>query len=219
MEQRSIVEQSERDLGGAASILVRQRRDHADLQTIMLGYGDAKNGDERARAVDHLTDRALRHAFAEETVLFPAVRRLVPHRADELTGHIEGEHQEINQLLQRLRAMRPDDPGYDESARRAIALVRDDARNEEDRLLPALQAAAGTPVLLAIGIAWEVMRRAAPNLPHPRIPRRPWGNVAAGVPLAVTDRVERLGRVAAGAAGVAATLVAGASGRFGRRRT
>jgi hypothetical protein len=211
MTQRSIAQQDEQELGGQGSVLCRQRRDHAAIQEIMLAYADAHADPDRARAVDRLTDRALRHAFAEETVLFPAVRRYVPDRGEELTAHIEGEHQEVNELLAGLRTMRPGDPGYDGAVRRAITLIRDDARNEEDRLLPLLQAAAGPAALRSIGAAWETARLTAPNLPHPEIPRRPWGNVVAGIPLAVTDRLERLGRVgvtfAAGAVALVAVIV------------
>jgi hypothetical protein len=38
------------------------------------------------------------HAFAEETVLWPAVRRSVPD-GEELTARVEQEHQRINDLV------------------------------------------------------------------------------------------------------------------------
>ncbi|RJK98102.1 hemerythrin domain-containing protein [Vallicoccus soli] len=184
----------------------------------MLAYDRAGSPDARARVVSDLAERALRHAFAEETVLFPAYRKHLPAEGDRLTAHIEGEHQEINELLQDLQDADPAAPSYDARVRRLFALISDDARNEEDALLPRLQQVASEDELRAIGAAWEAARTASPTRPHPGIPRRPPGNALAGVALAASDRVEDLlegssRRQGTGLLGSAlAGVVAGAAG-------
>src|SRR3954453_16327688 len=135
----SVADQSERERGGRRSILSRQSRDHRDLQNLMVAYEYTSSPKRRAKIVDHLAERALRHAFAEETVLFPAYRKHLGDSGDELTAHIEGEHQEVYDLLVQLQSLKPSDLSYDATVRRAIAVIRDDARNEEDVLLPRLQ--------------------------------------------------------------------------------
>ncbi len=192
---RSVADQDEQERGGAGSILSRQSRDHAELHRLMRSYDAATDPDERRRVVSDLAERSLRHAFAEETVLFPAYRKHLPDDGDALTAHIEGEHQEINDLLERLQDADPRDPGWEPDVRRMFALITDDARNEEDVLLPRLQQVADVRELRAIGAAWETARRTSPTRPHPRISRRPPGNLLAGGPLAVYDRVKDAPRV------------------------
>lgn len=214
----SVAEQSEEERGGPDSILSRQSRDHADLDALMTAYDRTADAGERARIVAELADRALRHAFAEETVLFPAYRRYLGDD-EQLTAHIEGDHQFVNDALQQLQSADPADPDYDRTVRRTFEVIRHDAHDEEDDLLPRLQQVAGVEELRAIGGAWEVQRRVAPTRPHPDVPRRPPGNVLASLPLAVSDRAKdvvtgtsrlaaaRRGRVALAGALVGAVLL------------
>ncbi|WP_432485369.1 hemerythrin domain-containing protein [Kineococcus esterisolvens] len=207
---RSVADQSEDERGGPGSILSRQSRDHADLDALMRAYDAEPDADARGRVVAELAERALRHAFAEETVLFPAYRQHLPEQGEELTAHIEGDHQQVNDLLEELQDADPRSPDYDALVRRAFEVIRHDAHDEEDDLLPRLQQVASAEELRAIGAAWEVQRRTAPTRPHPRVPRRPPGNALAAVPLAVTDRVQDAAEHLAGARGARRAAAAGA---------
>lgn len=188
---RSIAQQTTSQLGGEASVLSRQRRDHAELERLMELYtsADAPAPDRQAvlRDVFQLT---FSHAFAEETVLWPALRRLAPD-GEELTSHVEQEHQQINGLATEIQSTDPDDPRHDQLVMEAFALIRQDIRDEEDVLLPRLQEAVSNDAtrLRRLGTAWEVVRRTAPTRPHPAVSRRPPGNALAGVPLSATDRL------------------------------
>lgn len=187
---RSVAQQSEAERGGERSILSRQSADHRDLQDLMLAHEGATDPARRSALLAELADRALRHAFAEETVLFPAYRQYLPHTADVVTAHIEGEHQAVNDSLKRLQDIDPQDPAYSELVSSTFAVIRDDARNEEDVLLPQLQQVLTEDALRALGDAWEVARRTSPTRPHPKISRRPPGNLLAAPFLAVSDRVK-----------------------------
>jgi hemerythrin superfamily protein len=210
---RSAADQTEQQRGGARSILSRQSDDHAALHRLMLDYEDGTDPAARGRIVAELAERALRHAFAEETVLFPAYRKHLPDHADELTAHIEGEHQQINELLEQLQGADPSADDYDARVRRACELITSDAREEEDVLLPRLQQVVDDQELCRIGDAWETARTVSPTRPHPRIFRRPPGNLLAAGPLAVWDRLrDGLDRLPSPARTVAAGLVAGAAG-------
>jgi hemerythrin superfamily protein len=187
---RSVAQQSEGERGGDRSIRSRQSADHRDLQDLMLAHEAATDPARRATLLAELSDRALRHAFAEETVLFPAYRQYLPNSGDVVTAHIESEHQAVNDSLKRLQDTDPADPAYSELVGSTFELIRDDARNEEDLLLPQLQQVLDEDGLRALGDAWEVARRTSPTRPHPKITRRPPGNVLAGPFLAVSDRVK-----------------------------
>jgi hypothetical protein len=127
------------------------------------------------------------HAFAEEAVLWPALRRALPD-GEALTLRIEQEHQEICELVAELDRSRPGDPGRGDLLERVIGLLRQDVRDEEEVVLPRLQVALDAPALRRLGRSWELVRRTAPTRPHPVVSRRPPGNVLAALPLTVVDR-------------------------------
>lgn len=189
-ELTSVADQTEEQRGGPASILSRQSADHADLDALMHAYEAEADADARGRVVAELSERALRHAFAEETVLFPAYRRHLPGDHDDLTAHIQGDHQQVNEMLVDLQRADPRSPGYDAQVRRMFEVIRHDAHDEEDGLLPRLQQVVGVEELQAIGGAWEAARLGSPTRPHPKVSRTPPGNVVAGAGLALSDRVK-----------------------------
>ncbi|MEU6885984.1 hemerythrin domain-containing protein [Streptomyces viridosporus] len=187
----SISRQSPAELGGPGSILLRQRRDHAELDRLMNAFPAAgADGPLRDRLWRDFVQLVFSHAFAEETVLWPVLRRLSPD-GEELTGRVEEEHQAINDLLARVEKDK-DDPRREALIEEAFRLVREDIRDEEDVLLPRLRAALDDRQLRRVGAAWEAVRMAAPTHPHPAVSRRPPGNALAGVPLSGFDRLRDL---------------------------
>ncbi|MCB5177976.1 hemerythrin domain-containing protein [Streptomyces antimicrobicus] len=187
---RSIAQQSVDELGGQSSVLARQRRDHEELDRLMHRYASGGlHAAERQKTLKEIFQLTFSHAFAEETVLWPALRRLAPDGA-ELTARVEEEHQQINELATRIESTEPDDPRHDELTADAFALIRQDIREEEDVLLPRLQEVLGHDGarLRRLGTTWETVRRTAPTRPHPGVSRRPPGNALAGVPLSAVDR-------------------------------
>ncbi|WP_010468220.1 hemerythrin domain-containing protein [Streptomyces somaliensis] len=189
---RPIAEQTVEELGGEGSVLARQRRDHAELDRLMARYESGREPrGERQRTLRDIVQLTFSHAFAEETVLWPVLRRLAPD-GEKLTGRVEDEHQRINDLVTEMERVGPDDPRHDELAAEAFALIRQDIRDEEDLLLPRLQESLDTARLRRLGSAWEAVRRTAPTRPHPAVPRRPPANALLGVPLSALDRVRDL---------------------------
>jgi hypothetical protein len=77
------------------------------------------------------------HAYAEETVVWPVIRRVLPD-GDALTLRVEREHQEINELVARIDA-EPAGTARDTLIAQVAGLLRQDARDEEDVLLPRLR--------------------------------------------------------------------------------
>jgi hypothetical protein len=69
-----------------------------------------------------------------------------------------------------------------------VELLRQDVRDEEDELLPRLQARLSTMQLRLLGIAWEAVRQLAPTRAHPVVARRPMGNILSALPLSLIDR-------------------------------
>lgn len=179
-----------KQLGGRLSILWRQKQDHVRLDRLLNDLESTFDPVARARTLQQLARLVFPHAFAEEAVLWPVVRRVVPD-GEDLTAEVEMEHQEVNELWRQLETQhRSGDFDADalERQSRLAAVLRDDVRDEEDRILPQLHDALGVARLRLLGVVWEAVRRTAPTRPHPVVSRRPPGNALAALPLTVLDR-------------------------------
>jgi len=183
----SLAEQNEQDLGRRLSVLTRQKRDHVKLDRLLseLAASDLAHQDRVLRRIYRLV---FPHAFAEEAVLWPVVRRVLPD-GPEITLQVEREHQEVNELVTALESMPLEDPARATTLSRLVEVLREDVRDEEDVLLPRLQAAVPEARLAQLGVAWELVRRVSPTRAHPVVARRPPGNSLAAVPLSVIDRL------------------------------
>ncbi len=210
----SIAEQEAAALGGRRSILCRQRRDHAELDAMMDRYRSGGMTDtERDALWLDIVRLVFSHAFAEETVLWPILRRVHP-AGEELTEQVEQEHQAINELIARAERT-PDDPRRVEWIEEAFVLISQDIRDEEDELLPCLRDAFRDRGLRSIGAAWEAVRATAPTRPHPAVSRRPPGNALSGVPLSMLDRLRNPSPPASPPARRATLLLAGMAAAAG----
>jgi hemerythrin superfamily protein len=183
---KSLAEQTTTELGGRRSILARQKSEHVQLDRL-LGELQSAPRTEQEGVLQRINRLVFPHAFAEEAVLWPELRRTLPD-GEQLTMQVEMEHQEVNELVTAL-----EDPDLDELERgqvigRLVEVLREDVRDEEDVLLPRLQDSVDPRRLRQLGVQWEIVRRTAPTRPHPVVSRRPPGNAIAALPLTVLDR-------------------------------
>jgi Hemerythrin HHE cation binding domain len=185
----TIAHQSVEQLGGESSILAKQRADHARLDRLMdrARATRAAGGREHAVALRAVARLVFTHAFAEESVLFPAARRVLPD-GDPRTLHIETAHQQVNELVTRLDASSANAPDHAALLERTFTVLDEDVRSEEDELLPRMQQLLSPRQLRALGRRWELVRRIAPTRPHPLVSRRPPGQALSALPLTVLDR-------------------------------
>lgn len=185
----SIADQDLAQLGGRTSILSRQRADHARLDRLMDRSRETgeRGGTAHAVALRALARLVFTHAFAEEAVLFPAARRVLPE-GDPLTLRIERDHQEVDELVARLDGSCSTDPEHRSLMEQTFAVLDHDVRTEEDELLPRLQELLPPWRLRLLGLQWEVVRRISPTRPHPVVSRRPPGQTLSALPLTVLDR-------------------------------
>jgi hemerythrin superfamily protein len=184
---RSVAEQTDQELGGGMSVLVRQKHDHVHLNDLLERL-ETSVGNEQGRVLQDIYRLVFPHAFAEESVLWPVMRRVLPDGHD-LTLEVELEHQEVNELVTELERVKLGEPRRAEILTRLVAVLREDVRDEEDVLFPRLQGVLGRRQLQGLGLAWEGVRRVAPTRAHPIVARRPPGNVVAALPLTVIDRL------------------------------
>jgi hemerythrin superfamily protein len=214
---KSLAEQSLNELGGRLSVLSRQKSDHIKLDKLLHRLEEVEPS-EQPPVLLQIYGLVFPHAFAEETVLWPTIRRLLPE-GHELTLRVEQEHQAINELVTRLELLEPCSIQRQQLLNQIVRLLQEDVRDEEDELLPRLQVKLSATQLRLLGIAWEAVQLIAPTRAHPIVSRRPPGNVLAALPLSILDRsrdgVDRLLHGGAGAAAAPlkalSSMLAGAS--------
>jgi hypothetical protein len=187
---RSIADQTVEELGGTGSVLVRQRRDHIELDRLLQEL-DGAAGPRQEEILQRVNRLVFPHAFAEETVLWPVFRRVL-HDGDALTLLVEQEHQEVNELVTALERDGLEHPQRSARLARLAEVLREDVRDEEDVLLPRLQEVLDAAELRRVGRQWEIARRVSPTRPHPTVSRRPPGNALSGLPLTLLDRTRDL---------------------------
>src|SRR3954447_7753546 len=142
----SIAHRTDAELGGRSSVLARQRRDHEELDRLLARLRST-TGPEQDEVLTRIARLVFPHAFAEEAVLWPAVRSALPD-GEALTLRIEQEHQEVNELWAALeRTPRTD------LLDRLVQVLQADVRDEEDVLLPRLRQALDGARLRRLGIA------------------------------------------------------------------
>lgn len=183
---KSVADQSVAELGGRFSVLARQKNDHVTLNRLLERLG-ATPPDEQDVILLDIYRLVFPHAFAEESVLWPVMRRTLPD-GEELTLQVEREHQEVNELVTRLEHLDAFTADRQPALNRLVDVLREDVRDEEDELFPRLQTRISVAHLRLLGLAWEVVRRIAPTRAHPVVARRPPGNVVAALPLSILDR-------------------------------
>jgi hemerythrin superfamily protein len=155
----TIADQTLAELDGRTSILARQRADHARLDRLMARARATTDAGGLAHqvAVRRVARLVFTHAFAEEAVLFPAARRVLPE-GDPLTLRIETDHQEVDELVTRLDRSSPNHADHRELLERTFAVLDHDVRTEEDELLPRLQQLLSPAQLRLIAWQWELGR-------------------------------------------------------------
>lgn len=191
----SLADQDEAQLGGPSSVLVRQKREHIRLDRL-LDELHATIGVEQDRVLISIYRLVFPHAFAEESVLWPVIRRVLPD-GEALTRQVEEERQEVNELFTRLDGEHLDPAERRRLVDRLVTVLREDVRDEEDALLPGLQEQLSVRQLRRLGVARELVRRTAPTRAHPVVSRRPPGNALAALPLTLFDNPRDLCEVAA----------------------
>jgi hypothetical protein len=183
---KSLAHQSDAELGGPWSVLVRQQRDHTTVDRLLEDVLAASAPDHSA-ALRSAARAVFPHAFADEVVLWPELCRVLPE-GRELTMRVELQHREVNDLWLHLEGGEPTRQERERIVERVVTVVRDVIRDQDEVLLPRLQESVDVARLRRLGMAWEVVRRTAPTRPRSLGTRGPAGSALAALPLSVLDR-------------------------------
>src|SRR3954453_23556948 len=125
---RSIAHRTVEEIVGPTSVLFRQPNDHVELDRLLREL-DGTTGTEQDGVLRRIDRLVFSHAFAEETVLWPVIRRVLPD-GEALTLQVEEEHQEVNELVAELETLGHDAPRRPERLARLVTVLQEDVRDE-----------------------------------------------------------------------------------------
>jgi len=173
-------------------ILTQDHREVEAMFTELEALGGATQGAEaerRRELVDQVTIELVRHAVAEEVVVYPAVQEKV---SAEEAERAKVEHAEAEETMKRLEGLDPDDPSFDEALRTLMTEIREHVAEEEGQMFPHMRSVLGQEALVELGTRVEAIKKLAPTRPHPSVPNEALPRLAAGPIAGLFDRLRDL---------------------------
>lgn len=168
-----------------AIIIDDHRAFEAAFRELESGAGTPEH---RKDLADHVVAELVRHSVAEEQFMYPAARKHLSH-GDELADHEIEEHAKAEEIMKDLEGCEATDPRFDQLVGQLVADVRHHIEEEEDDLLPKLNAACSAEELVSLGEKVEAAKKVAPTRPHPAAPDRPPANLVLAPGTAFIDKI------------------------------
>jgi len=168
---------------------------HARIEELFLLAAGA-GGRTRADAFAELVRLLAVHETAEEEIIHPLSRTL-PGDNDAMVDERLREERAAKETLAALIDGGVDSPGFETGIMLLRTSVLEHARYEERYEFPRLRRHVPPDRLRQLAVAVRAAEAVAPTRPHPGA-ESATANLAAGVPLAVVDRIRDAVRGAAG---------------------
>ena len=135
-----------------ASIVSLLQQDHRTVEKMFSDYQEAQ---DRA-VVAEICDELDVHTRLEEEIVYPALRSDVPE-GDGMAEHAEDEHKDARQLIGRIR--QTEDPEHlDELVQDLQTAVEEHVTEEENEVLPKMEASLGAERLEQMGAEFEAQK-------------------------------------------------------------
>jgi hemerythrin superfamily protein len=152
-----------------AITLLREDHDHVRKLFTRFEEAGARAYVEKRDIVGRIIEELTVHAFIEEELFYPAVKRLSPQaegpEAEDLVKEAEEEHRQVKTLLAELEDMSPEAEYFDAKVTVVIDDVRHHAKEEEEEMFPKVREAFGRKDLQQLGEQMLAAKERAPRLP------------------------------------------------------
>ena len=143
------------------------KADHREVEKLLDKLAESDEGSEREEMVTELVTKLSAHMEAEETIVYPPVRKEV---GEEDAEEAEVEHGLAREGLEKLQQM-IEMPGFGAAVDMLKGGISHHVEEEENELLPELKDSMGRDAWLAIGDQLVEAKKAA-GLPVPQPPKR-----------------------------------------------
>lgn len=157
--------------------------DHREMQALVDEALATDDTEQRRELLDRAISLMVRHAVAEETVVYPVmVERL--ENGQEAVDHDTKEHEELEVLMKRLEA-----DASTETLQELKDVLEDHVHDEEDDQFPLIRRHVDDEHLHAMGVAVEALKKVAPTRPHPSAPNNALFHLMVGPGIGMVDRL------------------------------
>ncbi|MEV8566720.1 hemerythrin domain-containing protein [Streptomyces sp. NPDC051322] len=176
-------------MGHGGDAIQELTTDHREVEEIFARIEALPAGDpQRKKLADQATIELVRHSVAEETHLYPAVRKYLPGGDAVADKEIE-DHTTAERTMKQLESCQADDADFDRLISELMREIRSHVEDEENNLFPQLRQAAGSEDLEALGEKIRSAKKTAPTRPHPSSPSTPPGNKLLAPGAGLVDRL------------------------------
>ena len=162
--------------------------DHQEMIDLLSQIEQTADPGQRRDLADTVIAEVMRHAVAEEMLVYPAVEEHVPNGKEEVE-HDKKEHEEIVRLMKRLEDVDSADPMFMELVRELEGQLRHHAKDEESEQFPQLRAHIPGDKLVELGEKVQNAKKVAPTRPHPSAPHSELFHKTVGPGVGMVDRL------------------------------
>src|SRR4051812_32464614 len=165
--------------------------DHQEVTGLVEQLLQTADGDQRRELADTIIGQLVRHSVAEETIVYPAIRKFLADGEESVKHDIE-EHKQLEQLMKEMEGFPVGDAGFLELVGRLKEVLADHVSDEEQEQFPQLRADIPVDQLEKMGMEVEALKKVAPTRPHPNAPNNPLFHAMVGPGVGLMDRMRDL---------------------------
>ena len=180
---------------GESDVIDLLQRQHALIRNL-FDEVERSTGDARREAFQRLVRLLAVHETAEEEIVHPYARRVLPGGVEVVDDRLE-EERKAKELLQHMDEAGVDDPDFMTNLERLRLDVLAHARAEERYEFVQLRAHTTEAERRSMAAGVKAAEAMAPTHPHPGV-ESATKNVLVGTPMAIFDRVRDVVRKAMG---------------------
>lgn len=138
------------------SILSMIRMDHTHVMSTFHQYDLGSSPGKKRAIVDNICLAVSMHAQLEEELFYPELRK-VSHDSEVLDKSVP-EHNEMRQIMDRLKGADPRSKGYDQAVMALMREIMHHVADEETTLLPEAEKYISEERLAELGAEWTKRR-------------------------------------------------------------
>lgn len=176
-------------MGHGGDVIAELATDHREVEEIFGKIEGMPSGDSRRKTLaDQAIMELVRHSVAEESYLYPAVRKQLPE-GDTIADRELEDHAAAERTMKDLEGCDADDPRFDALMGKLMAEIREHIADEENNLFPRLRATCTPEMLGELGDKVRTAKKTAPTRPHPSAPDKPPANKLLAPGVGLVDRL------------------------------
>jgi hemerythrin superfamily protein len=162
--------------------------DHREVEALVRQLLTEEQAEPRRELADAVIGHLVRHAVAEETIVYPVIRTHLPD-GEQAVEHDKEEHKRLETLMKEMEGAETGGPEFFDLVGRLQTVLSDHVQDEEQEQFPLLREKLSGELLTGMGAAVEALKLVAPTRPHPEAPQSALFHLTVGPGVGLVDRL------------------------------